>query len=53
VQNQINPTAISRHASLAQADVQIAGSRSFVERLTGELTEAGLPPSALIVQRFG
>jgi len=53
VQNQIKPTAISRLIPFVQADVQIAGSRSFVERLTGELTEAGLPPSAILVQRFG
>jgi len=49
----INVALISHHAPLAQADVQIAGPRSFVERMTGELTEAGLRPSALLVQRFG
>jgi ferredoxin-NADP reductase len=49
----IDAALICRHVLLAQADVHVVGSRSFVERLVGELTLAGLDPSALLVQSFG
>lgn len=49
----VDAELISRHVPLAQADVRIAGSRSFVERLTSELQEAGLDPSAMVAQSFG
>jgi MOSC domain-containing protein YiiM/ferredoxin-NADP reductase len=53
VPGHVDAELIRRHAPLAQADVHIAGSRSFVERLVNELTAAGLSPSALMVQSFG
>lgn len=53
VPGRVDAGLITRHAALAQADVHIAGSRSFVERLVNELTLAGLDPSALLVQSFG
>jgi ferredoxin-NADP reductase len=43
---------IQHHVPLAQAQVHIAGPRSFTGRLVSELNEAGLPTSALMVQSF-
>lgn len=44
---------IERRLDLAQADVYIAGTRSFAERLTDALEVAGVTPAALKVQSFG
>lgn len=49
----VDAELVHRHAPLAQADVHIAGSRSFVERLAAELKAAGLASSALTEQSLG
>jgi len=46
----IDTALIRRYVSLEQADLHIAGSSHFVERLADNFTSAGLSPSALIVQ---
>lgn len=50
---QIDAAMIRRHEPLAQADIHIAGSRSFVERLVNDLEAAGLAASELTIQSFG
>jgi len=50
---QADAELIRRHVPLAQAEVHIAGTRNFAERLSSALKAAGLPSSALAVQGFG
>jgi len=49
VSHRIDADLIRLHVPLAQADIHIAGSSRFVERLVNELTAIGLSPSALTV----
>jgi len=49
----IDPQLIDRHASLANADIHLAGPRSFCSQLVKELKAAGVSTSALTVQDFG
>ncbi|HEY6096399.1 MAG TPA: MOSC domain-containing protein [Gallionellaceae bacterium] len=44
---------ISYHAPMPQADVHIAGPRSFVDRLSGQLKDSGIEPSVMMLQSFG
>ena len=52
VSGHIYVELIRRHMSLDKADVHLAGSRSFADRLASELKAAGLPSTALKVQSF-
>ncbi len=49
----VDAELIRRHVPLEQADILIAGSRSFAERLSSELQASGLASSDMIVQSTG
>jgi len=53
INGQIDVDLIGRYVQLAQADIHIAGPRDFVERLSNDLQQAGIDPTALIAQSFG
>lgn len=50
---QLDSELIQRHVALERADVHVAGSRRFTDRLSGELKSSGLDSSALTAQSFG
>lgn len=51
--HQINAELIRHHVPLEQASIHIAGTSSFVDRLTNEFRAAGLSTLAMMVQSFG
>jgi len=49
---QIDAALIAARVALAEADVHVAGTREFCDRLAAKLKAAGLPAAALAIQEF-
>jgi MOSC domain-containing protein YiiM/ferredoxin-NADP reductase len=53
VSDHINAELVRLHVPLAQSDINVAGSRGFIERMVNEFMALDISPAALITHNIG